>query len=775
MTAGAATEAATTVSRDGWTIAADVPRGVLSISHERLGPVLTVTEFALRGRQGLRPLRTWSVEKAGPDQLSVTTEEPHTRWVFEPRENGLIVLSTSADSVLMGKASASKDRPVARLLDPQGVPVEWTGTGEVAANYQGSWTRNRSFLPRRNPECMYFALGRVASPLFHSLFDRKTDTAIQFTEETILDRDCACPVQLNVTMPVPGSAMVRLVPDYYTKTLGLPFYAPSDDAHFSTAPMVWCSWGSYYSMITESDMVRNVDSIAEKLKPYGFQYVQLDDGYDRGPGGSHCWIENWDRKKFPHGPQWLVGYIKSKGLHPGLWIVPNAYAGAVQSHPDWYLRDKEGKIILVYDTPALDCTHPGTRAFLKRLFTTLGQWGFEYYKFDGEHALAKSVPAVDKTRLYDKSVDPIVAYRKRLELIRETIGPKVFVEACPSGTPLNGIGYVNSYFNGEDDYNNWQGMHSLLSSLKGNAFLNHFVTYVMPGEGLEVGPQITVEEAMRKRPREVMDTVRGREAPLTGLGVTTAEARTLVSCVALSGVVYSLASVVPELPPERLLLLQKTLPTMPILPVDLFSRGSGVGWDTFKSTRPDDCIFHYPEIIDLKVSAASGIYDVVGVVNWRSTPVVKSLSLADKLGLRPGFRYVVFDFWNQKVLGVVHDSIELAIGPHDTRVLQIHPLLTRPQLVGTSRHISGAWSIKELSWDTSRNTLRGSSETVPGETYTLFVYLPQGTMLAGVRAIRRSGPELAVHHELEGNVLTVTFQGQREPVDWHVEHSQVPN
>jgi hypothetical protein len=48
-------------------------------------------------------------------------------------------------------------------------------------------------------------------------------------------------------------------------------------------------------------------------------------------------------------------------------------------------------------------------------------------------------------------------------------------------------------------------------------------------------------------------------------------------------------------------------------------------------------------------------------------------------------------------------------------------------------------------------------------------------MLAGVRAIRRSGPELAVHHELEGNVLTVTFQGQREPVDWHVEHSQVPN
>jgi hypothetical protein len=48
MTAGAATEAATTVSRDGWTIAADVPRGVLSISHERLGPCPGPPSFALR-------------------------------------------------------------------------------------------------------------------------------------------------------------------------------------------------------------------------------------------------------------------------------------------------------------------------------------------------------------------------------------------------------------------------------------------------------------------------------------------------------------------------------------------------------------------------------------------------------------------------------------------------------------------------------------------------------------------------------------------------------
>src|SRR5208283_1904942 len=137
------------------------------------------------------------------------------------------------------------------------------------------------------------------------------------------------------------------------------------------------SWTSYYGEVREADIVRNTDWIAERLKPYGFQYVQLDDGYDGGGRHGHIWIDRWDPKKFPHGPQWLAAYIKSKGLHAGIWIVPNAYGGGVDEHPDWYLRDKSGKFVLDYGTPALDCTNPQVQAFLKKMFTTLGEWGFE--------------------------------------------------------------------------------------------------------------------------------------------------------------------------------------------------------------------------------------------------------------------------------------------------------------------------------------------------------------------------------------------------------------
>ena len=77
----------------------------------------------------------------------------------------------------------------------------------------------------------------------------------------------------------------------------------------------------------------------------------------------------------------------------------------------------------------------------------------------------------------------------------------------------------------------------------------------------------------------------------------------MVSFVALAGVVYSIASVMPELPEERVQLLQKTLPTVPILHVDLYSRGTASQWDEFKHTTPDDYIHNYPEVIDLKVNA----------------------------------------------------------------------------------------------------------------------------------------------------------------------------
>ena len=775
LMAGAAARAETslTATSDGWSVAADAAQHYLTVSHETLGVVLTEVRLNLRSERGLEQLATWRVEKKGGNQISIRTAGPPSAWLIELRPLALKISCTSTAGVLTANAPAPPQRLVARLLDPQGVPVDWVGTHEVVGSYGGRETRNPSFLPSRNPEVMYFALGQVASSNLHSLFDRKSDTAISFSDEALMRRSPLDPNRLELTLPVPGNTIIRLLPDYYTRTLGLPFYVPFDDSHFPRAPIVWCSWDSYYAEVREEDIVRNTDWIAAHLEPYGFDYIALDDGYDRTARGEHYWTTHWDPAKFPHGPRWLTAYIKSKGLHPGLWLVPNAYAGAVEQHPDWYLRDREGKLILDYETPALDSTHPEVLKFLQQEFATLDELGFEYYKFDGEHALPKYAPPVDRSRLYDKTIDPIVAYRNRLALIRATLGPGRFIEGCPSGTPLNGIGFFNSYFNGEDMYPSWQGGYALFSSINANAFLNHIVVYTMAGEGIEVGPHLTVEEAMRRRPASVVKVASTREDPMVGFGATAAEARTLVSYVSLSGVVYSLSSVTPELPAERVKLLEMTLPTLPIFPIDLYSRGNDMPiWDLFKHTTPEEYIHNYPEILDLKVNAKSGVYDVVALTNWRDETATRELSFAAKLGLPAGARYVAFDYWGQKLEGVFQDRMKVEIEPHDTRVYLLHPLLGRPQLVATSRHITGAYSLLDLKWDETPRSLRGASQTVPGQPYSLWIYVPSGFAVSAVQATNE-GREIPAQHELVGNSLRVTVQGSQGVTAWKVKFNRM--
>jgi hypothetical protein len=749
----------TSLASNGWTVSADPETGRVRIAHAKLG---TLAEDAYLGTPGVTPAG-WTIYANGSEMV-LRSAHPPTAWRLHLLPLQLIVSSTSAQAVLTASVPAPPSRVAARLLDPEGVPVTWTGTGEVANSYGGTPTSAPSRLPRRNPECMYFTLGQAEPGNLHGLFDRPTDTAVDFGETARFER--RDPDRLSLTLPVEGNTAIRLTPDYYTKTLGLPFYSSFDDSHFTHAPMVWSSWTSYYAAVREQDIVRNADWLAANLKPYGFEYVQLDDGYDRGPNGEHYWIENWDKDKFPHGPAWLAQYIRGKGLHAGLWLVPNAYAGAVKEHPDWYLRDRTGAYVLDYHTPALDSTNPGVLAFLRHLFETLDGWGFDYYKFDGEHALPKYAPAVDRDQLYNQAEDPVAAYRERLRTIRQVLGPDRFVEGCPAGTPLNGIGFMDSYFNGQDLYNNWQGMYPLFSSIAANGFLNHLAVYVMPGEGLELGLPMTVEQARGKRPPEVVEIERKREDPLTGFGLTDAEARTLVSWVALTGVAYPLASVMPELPVERVRLLQVTMPTLPILPADLFSRGTAdVGWDTFKHTTADYFIRNFPEVLDVKVNAAAGMYDVIGMTNWRGRQTTRTLDFAAKLGLHPGQLYAVFDFWNQKLLGVFQDRLTVPIDPHDTRVLLIHPVAGRPQLVGLSRHISGAFSVRSLSW--TGNTLRGTSDTVPGAPYTLWLYLPDPWRLKVGHVA-----DLPWRPLVSGNSLAITFDGRSAPVNWQLEFTK---
>jgi hypothetical protein len=227
-----------------WTIAEDHAHGTLTISHASLGTLLRDVRLNVREGNRLHRLDHWAPEPGSPNTLIVRSVQPRTAWRFQMGPETLTISSTVADAIVTAAAPASANRVVARLLDPQGTPVDWVGTSEVADGYGGEETHDPSFLPRRNPECMYFTLGKVSSPIFHSLFDRQTDTAIQFTDQTVLRRNARNADLFDLTMPVEGNAIIRVIPDYFTKSLGVPYHKPFDDSYSPTAPMVRSSWTS---------------------------------------------------------------------------------------------------------------------------------------------------------------------------------------------------------------------------------------------------------------------------------------------------------------------------------------------------------------------------------------------------------------------------------------------------------------------------------------------------------------------------------------------------
>ena len=130
-------------------------------------------------------------------------------------------------------------------------------------------------------------------------------------------------------------------------------------------------------------------------------------------------------------------------------------------------------------------------------------------------------------------------------------------------------------------------------------------------------------------------------------------------------------------------------------------------------------ISHLPEVLDLKINSVAGIYDVVADTNRGEESTEWTISF-DQLDLPTGLQYVVFDFWKQKPMGIFSRWLDLSIESHDSRVLFIHPLAHRPQLIGNSRHISDTYSILRQQWNSSAKELDGESAKIKGGPYTLW-------------------------------------------------------
>jgi alpha-galactosidase len=188
----------------------------------------------------------------------------------------------------------------------------------------------------------------------------------------------------------------------------------------ASPPRVWCSWYRYFEQVTAADIRENLLAFDEH--DLAVDVVQVDDGWSLGLGEG---LRPADR--FGSLPR-LVDEIRSTGRRVGVWLAPftvGAHTTVATQYAQW-ITGPAGRN-WGDDLVALDLSHPSVVALLTDMITGLVNIGVDYLKLDFLYA-----GAVPGRRYQD--ITGAEAYRSGLGLIREVVGPDVYLVGC--GAPL---------------------------------------------------------------------------------------------------------------------------------------------------------------------------------------------------------------------------------------------------------------------------------------------------------------------------------------------------
>lgn len=508
---------------------------------------------------------------------------------------------------------------------------------------------------------------------------------------------------------------LRLRSDYYRDHLGYFFWDRAKPL-WKQPISGWCSWMAYLQGVKEQDMLEAARFFAAKdLKAYGYSVIQMDDGYQRVPQFmkdgdtfpepfSHYWtIPN---EKFPSGLKALASGISELGLTPGIWV--GDYLPLGLKHAEGYTRDPDGK---PHKGPwvnyAVDALLPAARdeAYLDTV-RTLRKDGWRYFKIDTlRHVLYdnyRQVPEYWKSR--HESMEE--AYRTLLRETKKTVGNN-YLLAC-WGTIPELAGIPDGCRIGED-----------------------------------VGPDF---DSMRRTAKYIAqfqhlnDVVWRNDPDYMCLRVPVEQAQTWATMDFLAGGHLMVSDPVSAYDEARLDVMRRVGPPLVTRPASVATHG------------PD------PEFMTLAAQKGGEQWAVVARFGWTEQP--EKREPVQVFGLDPNASYLAFDFWNERFLGTVHGQAGFeALKQGACQAIAFRPLLNRPQILGTNRHLSqGAYELEAVRW--SGATLSGRFRRGPGREWSVYVHVP-----AGWRVLRT---EPDVKAEANGEVLKLTFPKGATPADFRV-------
>jgi alpha-galactosidase len=534
---------------------------------------------------------------------------------------------------------------------------------------------------------------------------------------------------------VGGEVTLRFRPRYYQKHRGLAYYQPWTYAPWTGSAAGWTSWYAYRDRITEADVHSAVDAIAERLAPFGYGYVQIDDGFQRLPiGVPEHWLNT--NEKFPGGLRGMHDYIASHGLQPGLWTnTAFADSGWAAAHPTFFVRTPDGKAARGnWVGFVMDGANPATmQELVLPVYRQLKAQGWSYFKVDALRHLRYEGYNSHAEFYSERGLDRVGVYRSFVQQIRDVIGRDAFLLASWGPRPEL-VGIIDATRLGDDGF-----------GYGGFAQFNSFNNVVWRNDPDHI---------------EIARADGYRSATITSL----------------TGSLLMLTDRPEVYRSDRVEAARRTAPVLFTTPGQVYDIDPSRTSRLFMAEHEVSGSGPRPFEADQRLQQTLYQLDIARPFE-RWTVLARTPGAPDRLGmidlgLATGRDYLAFDFWGKRFLGAFRDT--LVAGAIDTsfqvQVVCLRERQPHPQLLATNRHVScGGVDLEQVNW--SEDVLAGESRVVAGDSYELYVTEPDGWTAESVDA---PGAEAELGGRRDGSIR-VTMRGAGTGLlTWRIQYRRSP-
>jgi len=146
-----------------------------------------------------------------------------------------------------------------------------------------------------------------------------------------------------------------------------------------------------------------------------------------------------------------------------------------------------------------------------------------------------------------------------------------------------------------------------------------------------------------------------------------------------------------------------------------------------QAARPLDLFVHTtPELFDLAIKTDWDEWHVLILQNWNDQPTNYRIQFSN-LRLDPHKTYLLFRFWDQKLLGQYRDEADLEAAGRKGETFAIREVPAHPWVLSTDMHLTqGGVELEGVRYEESSGQLKGVAHRHAGAEGHVVVYVPQG-------------------------------------------------